>query len=124
MSVVEMLLREGCEIRAHDPAAMERARAVLPHQGVTYCESAYDAARGADALLILTDWKEFATLELERLRGLMAYPIVVDGRNLYDPAAMSEAGFHYYSIGRPAQAAETRIEPRMRVAAAASPRRK
>ena len=123
LSVVEMLLREGCEIRAYDPAAMERARAALPQRGVTYCENPYEAASGADALLILTDWKEFAALELDRLRALLAYPIVVDGRNLYDPAAMSAAGFIYYSIGRPALAAESRIEVGVRVPAAAAPAR-
>ena len=124
VTVVEMLLREGCEIRAHDPAAMERAGGVLPERGIIYCASPYDAAKEADALLILTDWTEFATLDLDRLRTLLAYPIVVDGRNLYDPAAMSAAGFNYYSIGRPALAAETRIEPRARVAAAAAPPRR
>ena len=122
ITVVEMLLREGCEIRAHDPAAMERARAILPQRGIAYCESAYEAARDADALLILTDWKEFTTLDLPRLRAILAYPIVVDGRNLYDPAAMSAAGFNYYSIGRAALAGETRLEAR--VAAAALPLRK
>jgi UDPglucose 6-dehydrogenase len=119
LAVIEMLLREGCEIRAYDPAAMDRARSLLPQPGVTYCENSYDAVSGADALLILTDWKEFATLELDRLRTLMAYPIVVDGRNLYDPAAMSAAGLIYYSIGRPAVAAETRVDSAVRVAPAA-----
>jgi UDPglucose 6-dehydrogenase len=95
-----MLLREGCEIRACDPAAMERARAVLPQEGISYVASPYDAAQDADALLILTDWKEFAELDLERLRATLAYPIVVDGRNLYNPATMSAAGFIYCSIGR------------------------
>jgi UDPglucose 6-dehydrogenase len=123
LAVVGMLLREGCEIRVFDPAAMERARPLLPQQGVVYCESAYDAATRADALLILTDWKEFAALEMERLRTLMAYPIVVDGRNLYDPVAMSAAGLIYYSIGRSAALAETRGEPGVRVAAAVAPLR-
>jgi len=121
LAVVRMLLREGCEVRAHDPAAMERARGVLPERGVSYGENPYDAAAGADALLILTDWGEFATLELDRLRALMAYPIVIDGRNLYDPAAMSAAGFIYYSIGRPAVAADKRIETGVSVLAAAAP---
>ena len=112
LAVVEMLLREGCEIRAYDPAAMERAREVLSERGVSYCESPYDAARGADALLILTDWKEFATLDLERVRAVMAYPIVVDGRNLYHPAIMSAAGFIYCSIGRADVAAQTPIAVR------------
>lgn len=119
LAVVGMLLREGCELRVFDPAAMERARPLLPQRGVTYCENAYDAAARADALLILTDWKEFAALELDRMRALMAYPIVVDGRNLYDPAAMSAAGFIYYSIGRTALAAEARIETGVRMRAAA-----
>ena len=101
ISVVKSLLNEGCEIRAYDPAATERARAVLPSTGVTYLSSAYEAATGADAVLILTDWEEFSTLDLERLRSALAYPIMVDGRNLYDPANMSAAGFIYCSIGRP-----------------------
>ena len=101
IAVVESLLKEGCEIRAYDPAATERARALLPSAGVTYLSSAYEAAAGADAVLILTDWAEFSTLDLERLRSALAYPIMVDGRNLYDPATMSAAGFIYCSIGRP-----------------------
>ena len=105
LAVIEMLLHEGCEIRAYDPAAMERARQVLP--GISYCADAYAAAAGANALLILTDWKEFGALELERLRAAMAHPIVVDGRNLYDPAAMSAAGFIYYNIGRPSTASDS-----------------
>ena len=109
LGVVELLLYEGCEIRAYDPAAMEHARRLLPAQ-VGYAANPYEAATGADALLILNDWKEFATMELERLRKVMAYPIVVDGRNLYDPAAMSAAGFTYYSIGRPAVLAERKVE--------------
>jgi UDPglucose 6-dehydrogenase len=123
LAVVEMLLREGCDLRVFDPAAMERARPLLPQRGVTYCESAYDAATRADALLILTDWKEFAALELERLRALMAYPIVVDGRNLYDPAAMSAAGFIYYSIGRTALTSPTSLATKARAPEAAAPLR-
>ena len=119
LAIVEMLLREGCELRVFDPAAMERARTQLPEQGVIYCDNVYDAAASADALLILTDWKEFAALELDRLRALMAYPIVIDGRNMYDPAVMSAAGFIYYSIGRPAVAAHTRVETGARVPTAA-----
>ncbi|HMK28873.1 MAG TPA: UDP-glucose/GDP-mannose dehydrogenase family protein [Terriglobales bacterium] len=107
VELVRVLLKEGCSVRAFDPAAMKNAREVLP--GAIYCESAYDAAAGADALLILTDWPEFAHLDLDRLRSLLAYPIVVDGRNLYLPATMAAAGFLYYSVGRPdAQPAEAR----------------
>jgi UDPglucose 6-dehydrogenase len=99
--LVQELLREGCQICAHDPAAMDRAKEVL-HASVEYTTGPYEAATGADALLILTEWEEFAALDLARLRKLLKYPIVIDGRNLYDPAAMSAHGFSYYSVGRPA----------------------
>jgi UDPglucose 6-dehydrogenase len=103
--LVQELLREGCHIRVYDPAAMERAKEVLK-SGVEFASDAYEASTGADALLILTEWEEFAALDLERLRGLVKYPIVIDGRNLYDPAVMVEHGFSYYSVGRPAALAE------------------
>jgi len=103
--LVQELLREGCRICAYDPAAMERAREVLK-SGVEFASNAYEVAEGADALLILTEWEEFAALDLERLHDLVKYPIVLDGRNLYDPAVMLEHGFSYYSVGRPAVLAE------------------
>ena len=105
MLLVQELLREGCRICAYDPAAMERAKEVLK-SGVEFASDAYEAATGADALLILTEWEEFAALDLERLRTLVKYPIVLDGRNLYDPAVMVEHGFSYYSVGRPAALTE------------------
>ena len=97
--LVQALLQEGSKITAYDPAAMERAREVLP-SGVTYANSAYEAAHNADALLILTEWEEFANLDLNRLRQELKYPIVIDGRNLYDPEVMAAEGFSYYSVGR------------------------
>ena len=103
--LVQELLREGCHISAHDPAAMDRAKEVL-HASVEYTAGPYEAATGADALLILTEWEEFAALDLGRLRKLLKYPIVIDGRNLYDPATMSAHGFSYYSVGRPAALTE------------------
>ena len=103
--LVQELLREGCNICAYDPAAMERAKEVLK-SGVEFAADAYEAATGADALLILTEWEEFAALDLERLAALVKYPIVLDGRNLYDPAVMVEHGFSYYSVGRPAALAK------------------
>ena len=101
VELVRVLLKEGCRVRVFDPAAMKNAREVLSGPEVTYCSSPYEAAAGADALLILTDWPEFAQLDLERLRALLAYPIVVDGRNLYQPSTMAAEGFLYYSVGRP-----------------------
>jgi UDPglucose 6-dehydrogenase len=103
--IVEELLREGCRVRAYDPAAMERAKEVLP-AGVEFAADAYAAAKGADAVLILTEWEEFAALDLDQLRSVIRYPIVLDGRNLYDPATMVAHGLSYYSIGRPAAICE------------------
>ncbi|HEX3820015.1 MAG TPA: UDP-glucose/GDP-mannose dehydrogenase family protein [Candidatus Sulfotelmatobacter sp.] len=97
--LVQALLQEGCKITAYDPAAMERAQKLF-QSGVTFAKSAYDAASGADALLILTEWEEFANLDLQRLRQELKFPIVIDGRNLYDPDVMAAHGFTYYSVGR------------------------
>jgi len=103
IDLVEMLLGEGCSVTAYDPAAMERAKAELPEsKQMIYATDSYAAARDADALLILTDWREFAGLDLHKLNATMRYPIVIDGRNLYDPHAMVEHGFTYMSVGRPA----------------------
>jgi UDPglucose 6-dehydrogenase len=99
--LVQALLQEGSKIRAYDPAAMDRSREVLGSR-VDLASSPYDAARDADALLILTEWEEFANLDLERLRKELRYPIVIDGRNLYDPEVMADRGFTYYSVGRAA----------------------
>lgn len=103
IDLTKMLLAEGCTIAAFDPAAMERTRQMLPEApNLRYATDCYAAAKDADALLILTDWREFATLDLARLRSLLRYPIVIDGRNLYDPDDMVQQGITYLSIGRPA----------------------
>ncbi len=104
--LVETLLQEGCRIAAYDPAAQDRAKEVLG-SGVDFAADAYEAARGADALLILTEWDEFANLDLKRMYNQLKYPIVIDGRNLYDAAIMAEHGFTYYSVGRPAVVPES-----------------
>jgi UDPglucose 6-dehydrogenase len=98
---VQSLLQEGSCVTAYDPAAMGRSREVL-HETVNYAGSPYEACRHADALLILTEWEEFANLDLTRLREELRYPIVIDGRNLYDPEIMAAQGFTYFSVGRPA----------------------
>ncbi len=105
MELIGTLLQEGCQIAAYDPAAMDRAKEVL-NSSVEFASDAYEAARGADALLILTEWEEFANLDLTRLSANLKYPIMIDGRNLYDPEAMAAAGFTYYSVGRPASTPE------------------
>lgn len=103
IEIVRMLINEGCSITAFDPAAIERTQQVLPAgKNVRYAADAYEAADEADALLILTDWQEFAELDLRRINQSLRYPIIIDGRNLYDPTVMNDHGFTYLSIGRPA----------------------
>jgi UDPglucose 6-dehydrogenase len=99
LQIVQSLLQQGSKIVAYDPAAMERTREALGNH-ITFASSSYEAAHGADALLILTEWEEFANLDLNRLREELKYPIVIDGRNLYDPEVMAAQGFTYYSVGR------------------------
>lgn len=100
IDVIELLLNEGVTVVAYDPAAMDRAKEVMADR-ITYAESPYDACMGADALLLLTEWPEFSELDLVRLRSALKYPIVVDGRNLFDPGQMADLGFQYHSVGRP-----------------------
>ena len=112
IDLVEMLLGEGCSIAAYDPAAMKRTEEELPAgPQLRYVQDAYFAAKDADALLVLTDWSEFAALDLKRLYAAMRYPIVVDGRNLFDPKLMHDAGFTYISVGRPAVHPAHDVEP-------------
>ena len=102
LDIVQRLLTEGCIVTAFDPAAEGRAREVIPPgQQMRYVNDPYAAAQDADALLILNDWQEFAELDLERLHYTLRYPIVIDGRNLYDPTVMTKHGFTYLSVGRP-----------------------
>ncbi len=102
LDIVRQLLHEGSIIAAYDPAATERAKEVLPPgQNMHYVDDPYAAAQDADALVILNEWQEFAELDLKRLHYTLRYPIIIDGRNLYDPATMTENGFTYLSVGRP-----------------------
>ena len=98
IDVIEYLQGEGAAIRAFDPQAMKEAAHLLPK--VTLCKDPYDAARGADCLAVLTEWNEFKELDFKRLKKLLRQPLVVDGRNIYDPARMRALGFRYHGIGR------------------------
>lgn len=101
IGIIEDLLHEGCKVAAYDPAAMERtAEVVPPGENMRYAQDAYEAAQEADALLLLTDWEDFRQLDLDRLHYTLRYPIVIDGRNLFEPARMAERGFTYLSVGR------------------------
>jgi UDPglucose 6-dehydrogenase len=99
VEVIDRLLERGTAVRVYDPVAMTNARKALP-ASVIYCESPYEAATGADAVALVTEWNEFKFLNLERLRGVMRRPIVFDGRNIWEPERMRRLGFEYHSIGR------------------------
>ena len=99
LALITGLQDQGAHVRAFDPAGMTQAQALL--ENVTYCENAYDCADGADALVIATEWEQFRALDLDRLRDLMACPVVVDLRNVYRPEDMSRRGFVYGCVGRP-----------------------
>ncbi len=88
----------GARVRGYDPAGMEQAKPLLP--AVQYCNSAYGAAEGADAVVIATEWEQFRALDLARLRSVMARPVIVDLRNVYRADEMKRANFRYVAIGR------------------------
>jgi UDPglucose 6-dehydrogenase len=113
IDVIKKLIAAGSTVTAFDPAAMERTKSVLPpSESMSYAADPYEAAEGADALLILTDWKEFSDLDLQRLNQVLRFPIIIDGRNLYRPAHMLEQGFTYVSVGRPAAYTAQQGKPR------------
>jgi UDPglucose 6-dehydrogenase len=102
IDIIRKLLSAGATVTAYDPAAMGRAQEVLPAaENLAYASDIYEASKDADAVLILTDWKEFATIDLVRLIKAVRFPIVIDGRNLYQPQQMLDHGFTYVSVGRP-----------------------
>ncbi len=98
VDIIRCLQDEGVRVRAYDPVAEEGARALLPD--VIYCPDPYDAARGADALLLLTPWSEFRQANMERVLEAMRHPVVLDGRNIYDRGEMEAMGFTYVGVGR------------------------
>jgi UDPglucose 6-dehydrogenase len=100
LSILPVLVAEGADVRAYDPAAMPEARKLLPE--VTTEADPYACIEGADALVILTEWDQFRALDLDRVKAILRKPIVVDLRNVYKPADMTARGFTYISIGRPA----------------------
>lgn len=96
--IIERLLKEDAKIKAYDPVAMDNARPEFP--GITFCEDPYDAATGADALVIVTEWNQFRNLEMERIKGILKQPFFFDFRNIYEPGKMEKLGFKYYCVGR------------------------
>src|ERR1700674_979278 len=102
--IIDALLSSGATVRAYDPVATQEARrlyAAHPRaEQLVFCKDAYEAAQGADALLIATEWKEFRSPDYDRLKTLLSQPLIFDGRNLYDPQLMERLGFEYFAIGR------------------------
>jgi UDPglucose 6-dehydrogenase len=96
--VVQALIEAGATVKGYDPVSMEVARPMLP--GLDLCSDPYSVAEGSDALVIMTEWNEFKNLDLQRLKDSMRQPIMVDGRNVYDPSDMQAMGFHYRGFGR------------------------
>lgn len=99
--ILHRLVEEGAFLRVFDPAAHKTARALLPSRNITYAENAVDAATGADALVVLTEWNEFRTLSAATFKKHMQGNTLIDLRNIYDPKSMCEAGLNYHSLGRP-----------------------
>ena len=98
LDIVSGLIERGAQVRAYDPAAMKAISGRFPQ--ITLCKDPYEVCRGADALVIVTEWNEFRMLDLERVKELMSEPILIDLRNIYRPEAMRAAGIHYVSVGR------------------------
>ncbi len=97
--VIETLLKDGAQIQAYDPEANGEAKKIFGER-IHYAKRNYDALRGADALIVVTEWNEFRRPNFQRIKELLKNPVVFDGRNIYDPAEMRKLGFTYYSIGR------------------------
>ena len=100
IDLVADMLREGAHVAAYDPKGMDKARELKTIAGATFVGSAMEAVEGAEALIIATEWNEFANVDLAAVKAKMTTPIIFDGRNLFDPQTMTQLGFHYYSIGR------------------------
>lgn len=98
IEIIQELQKGGASIQAYDPQAMPRAKSIF--RGVTFSRSAYDAAKNADALILLTEWSEFLNLDWKKIKKLMDQPVIFDGRNAFDPSEMARLGFQYHGIGR------------------------
>lgn len=99
VDIINMLVKEGAEIKVYDPVAVKKAKEVFKEK-ITYCQSPYEAALNADALIILTEWPEFLKIDLKKIKNLMKKPIIVDGRNIFIPEKMRKLGFDYSCISR------------------------
>jgi UDPglucose 6-dehydrogenase len=115
LEILPRLAAAGAVIRAFDPEGIGEAKKLMPD--LVYCGDAYQAIEGADALVLLTEWNEFRALDLARVGWLLANPLVIDLRNIYQPAEMATAGLSYVSIGRPARVAQSQLAAESRALA-------
>ena len=96
--IIQELQKEGAKIKAYDPEAMEKAKGIFTD--VEFCKEPYEVSKDAYALLILTEWNEFKELDIKRIKSLLKSPIIIDGRNIYNPENLRNEGFTYTSVGR------------------------
>ncbi|MBO7744925.1 UDP-glucose/GDP-mannose dehydrogenase family protein [Paenibacillus sp. MWE-103] len=101
LEIIQYLIRSGAHVKAYDPIAMRNFRTMYGDNGVMWCDEALEAAAGADALCLLTEWEEFVRTDLGQLQTILRKPILIDGRNVFKEADVAETSFIYYSIGRP-----------------------
>ncbi|MFQ6104146.1 MAG: UDP-glucose dehydrogenase family protein [Candidatus Glassbacteria bacterium] len=98
--IINSLIDHGAVIKAYDPVAMEESKKILNNSKMVYCNNSYEVAEGSDALVFMTEWNQFRKLDMEKIKNLLAQPIMVDLRNIYDPRTMREMGFSYFGVGR------------------------
>jgi UDPglucose 6-dehydrogenase len=98
ITIINELIRRGAQIKAYDPVSMERAKIIMPN--IEYCPDAYSVARDVDALLLVTEWDEFRSLDMAKVKDMMRQPVFFDGRNVFDPEDMKRLGFIYAGVGR------------------------
>jgi UDPglucose 6-dehydrogenase len=107
LSIAQELMEQGSIVQAYDPAALEEASQTLT--GIIPCQNTYETARGADALVLITEWNEFRNLDFAKLKSVMRRPILIDLRNVYEPGRVTQFGFRHVSVGRPTQDSDERV---------------
>jgi len=98
--IINALIEKGAKIKAYDPVAMEESKKILNNSSIDYCHNSYEVAEGSDALVFITEWNQFRKLDMEKIRGLLRKPIIIDLRNIYDPQTLRDMGFTYTGVGR------------------------
>jgi UDPglucose 6-dehydrogenase len=116
IDIIRWAIAQGAHVRVYDPVAADTGREALAHEhisleDITFCKSAYEVAKGTDGLVVVTDWNEFKSLNMRRVRESMHRPVLIDGRNIYEPAEMERCGFIYRGMGRGSKRAPSVLAP-------------